>query len=64
MRHEDLVLAVVAADLHLQTGLVAAALHGHQRAPLIGVELAAILGQKVALEVLDDGGEADHLTFP
>jgi len=64
MRHEDLVLAVAAADLHLQTGFIAAALHCRQRAPLIGVELAAILGQQVTLEVFDDGGEAYHLTFP
>jgi len=63
MRHEELMFAVLATDLHLQTGLIAAALHCRECPPLIGVEPAAILCQQVGFEGIDDGGEANHLTF-
>ena len=64
MRHQDLMVATLALDLHLQAGLGTASGHGRQRPQMIGVQLVPILRQEVAFESVDDGGESDHLTFP
>ena len=64
VRDPFLVGAARALHLHLDAGLGTAALDGGEGAQLVGGETIPVLAQEVALEGIDDAGQANHLTVP
>jgi hypothetical protein len=64
MRQQLLVISSGAVDLHNGDGLGAAMLHCRQGVIVVGRESVPVLGQEAGLEAVDDGSQADHLTFP
>ncbi|MDP1653369.1 MAG: hypothetical protein Q8L56_11680 [Rhodocyclaceae bacterium] len=64
MRHQLLVRAFRALDLHHRAGLGAAVLHRRESARVVRREPMPILRQEVGRETVDDRGQPDHLTVP
>ena len=64
MWHQFLMLASRAFDLHHGAGLCAALFHGRECSIVVRAESVPVLCQEVGLEGVDDGSQADHLTFP
>jgi hypothetical protein len=62
MRHEALLIAVVALRQHDRAQRGAAVLHRRQRSALTGKQSMLVIGQKLGFEGLDDRGQQDHLT--
>jgi hypothetical protein len=60
VRHQRVLFAARAAQLHHRAGGAATALHGVECASLVGAEPLAEAGVEVGLEAGDDGGERDH----
>ena len=64
MRHQFLLRASRAFDLHHGAGLGAALFHRRQGSIVVGRESVPVLRQEVGLEGVDDGRQTDHLTCP
>ena len=64
VRYQRLVLALGAGGEHLGAGLSTAMLHRCEGVKVLGAQAVAVLVEEGRLEVLDDRGEADHLTAP
>ena len=64
MRHQCLVLAFGAFDLHLRAGLRAAMFDRREGPSVFRPETISILCEEVRLEGVDDRSQADHLTCP
>ena len=64
MRHQLLLRASRALDLHHGAGLGAAVFHRRQGSIVVGRESIPVLRQEVSLEGVDDGSQPDHVTFP
>src|SRR3546814_19143546 len=62
--HQRLLLAVRAAQLQHRAGGISTALHGAERAPLLGAEPLAELGDEVGFKTGDERGEPDHGVAP
>ena len=64
VRDQGLMWAFAAFDQHHGAGLRAAVLHRHEGSIVVRGESIPVLGQEVGLEAVDDGSQADHVTFP
>ena len=64
MRHQPLVFASRAFDLHHGAGLCAALLHGRECSIVLSGESVPVVRQKVRFEGVDDRSQADHLILP
>ena len=64
VRHQPLVFAGAALDLHLGAVLGATVFDGAKRVSVFSAQPIAVLREEIGLEGFDDGGQADHLTCP
>ena len=64
VRHPCPLRALGALDLHHGAARRAAELHRRQGPVVVRGEPVAVLRPEVGLEAVDDGGQADHATFP
>jgi hypothetical protein len=64
VRHQFLMVASRAFDLHHGTGVRAALLQGGQCPVVLRGEPVPVLRQKVRRESFDDFSQADHLSCP